>query len=177
MMERAKDGGGNTAIMKVVLLGLSGTGKTTMGNVLKGTYGFPVVEADDEVHRQYNGLWPDQEALIDCSFETTNRRILEMQHVFFITSWLEKDTIAAFSAHGFCLLLLIAPLEELLRRRKQRDGEYPPALLKRVRHNYRAFLEIVQAPAISKLFALTLDMSSTTTQEAISLIRNLIQIG
>src|SRR6266436_235748 len=122
--------------MKVALLGLSGTGKTTIGNILKETYDVPVVEADDDVLQRYNGLWPDQEALIDVSFEETNHRVLEMQHVFFITSWLEKETITAFSAHGF--------------------------------------LEIVQAPTISSLFMLTLDMSKTTTQEAISLIRNLI---
>lgn len=160
--------------MKVVLLGLSGTGKTTIGNILKKTYGFPVVEADDDVHQRYNGIWPDQEALIDASFEETNRQVLRMQHVFFITSWLEKDIIASFSAHGFCLLLLVAPLEDLLQRRQQRDGKYPPALLKRVQHNHRVFLDIVQEPTISTLFALTLDMSKTTTQQAISLTMNLI---
>jgi len=160
--------------MKVALLGLSGTGKTTIGNILKETYDVPVVEADDDVLQRYNGLWPDQEALIDVSFEETNHRVLEMQHVFFITSWLEKETITAFSAHGFCLLLLLAPLEELLLRRRLRDGEVQPTLLERVQNNYHAFLEIVQAPTISSLFMLTLDMSKTTTQEAISLIRNLI---
>ena len=72
--------------MKVALLGLSGTGKTTIGNILKETYDVPVVEADDDVLQRYNGLWPDQEALIDVSFEETNHRVLEMQHVFFVTT-------------------------------------------------------------------------------------------
>ena len=71
--------------MKVVLLGVSGSGKTTIGDILKKTYGVPVLEADDEVLGRYNSLWPEQEALIDVSFKETNRRVLEMQHVFFIT--------------------------------------------------------------------------------------------
>ncbi len=161
--------------MKVVLLGVSGSGKTTIGDILRKTYDVPVLEADDEVLRYYDGLWPEQEALIDVSFAETNRRVLEMQHVFFITSWLEKETITTFSARGFCLLLLLAPLEETLRRRRLRDGEFQSTFLERAQNNYRAFLEIVQASAISALFALTLDMASITTQEAISRISNLIK--
>jgi shikimate kinase len=57
--------------MKVILLGLAGTGKTAIGNILRERYNFPVLEADDEVLRQYNGAWPDEEELIDASFEET----------------------------------------------------------------------------------------------------------
>lgn len=156
--------------MKVALLGLSGTGKTTIGNLLKEHYGFPVLEADDEVLRRYNGSWPDEEALIDSSFEETNRRVLTMSHVFFITTWLEKEMIEAFYAADFRLILLLAPLDELLRRRRIRDGEFSPDIQQRVKHNYQAFLEIVQEPHIATLFSLTLDMSQISTDEAIGRI-------
>lgn len=160
--------------MKIVLLGVSGTGKTTIGTLLKKRYAFPVLEADDEVKLHYNGIWPDEEHLIDASFEATNRRVLEMQHILFITSWLEKETIQAFSARGFQLVLFVAPLEELLRRRQMRDGAYSPTLLQRVRKNYQTFSNIVQAPTIWPLFALTLDMSKTTPEQALHRIVDLI---
>jgi shikimate kinase len=161
--------------MKIVLLGVSGTGKTTIGTLLKKKYAFPVLEADDEVKLHYNGTWPDEEYLIDASFEATNRRVLELQSIFFITSWLEKETIQAFSARGFQLVLLVAPLEELLRRRQVRDGAYSPTLLQRARRNYQTFLNIVQAPMISPLFALILDTSKTTSEQALHCIVDLIQ--
>lgn len=161
--------------MKVVLLGLSGTGKTTIGTLLKKKYEFPILEADDDVKLRYNGIWPDEEHLIDASFEETNRRVLEMQHVFFITSWLEKDMIQTFFVRGFQLVLCVAPLEELLRRRQVRDGAYSPALLQRVRKNYQIFLNSVQTAKISPLFALTLDMAKTTPEQALHRIVDLIQ--
>lgn len=161
--------------MKVILLGLSGTGKTTIGNQLKERYGFPVLEADDEALRRYNGIWLDDEALIDASFEETNRRVLTMSHVFFITTWLEKEMIEAFYAAGFHLIRLLAPLDELLRRRRLRDGKFKADILQRVKHNYQAFLDIVQEPDIAALFSLKLDMSQISTDEAIGRILDVMR--
>ncbi|WP_242527520.1 shikimate kinase [Ktedonosporobacter rubrisoli] len=159
----------------MILFGLSGSGKSTVGTLLKKRYEFPVLEADDDVELRYNGVWPAEEHLIDASFEETNLRVLEMQHVFYITSWLEKDRIREFSARGFQIILLVASLEELLRRRQARDGAYPPALVQRAKKNYRIFRDTIQEPMISPLFALTLDMLKTSPEQAVQRILDLLQ--
>lgn len=55
--------------MKVVLLGITGSGKSTTAQSVAGPLNLKVVEADNEVIRLNHGLWPDDEEVINKYFQ------------------------------------------------------------------------------------------------------------
>ena len=74
--------------MKVILLGRTGSGKSTIAPSLGEALGLTVLEADDETTRLNGGQWPEDEDVIDQFFAVTNRKVLPMESVLYITSWL-----------------------------------------------------------------------------------------
>lgn len=146
--------------MKLVLLGRSGVGKSTVAVSLGQAFGLSVLEADDETTRLNGGVWPKKEETIDYYFELTNSRVLEMRSVLYVTSWLEPEEIAAFHQKGFFIVELHADLPALISRKKQRGDSIDD---KRFLTNYVRYQEIVDGAEVQRMLSLRIDTSHLPT--------------
>jgi shikimate kinase len=142
--------------MKVMLFGCSGVGKSTVAASLGQPLGLRVLEADDEATRLNGGVWPAQEETIDHFFELTNIRVLELEEVLYVTSWLEPEEIAAFHQQGFVIIELYANLAALIAR-KQRRGDTIDE--QRFLVNYRRSQEIIDSAQVQRMLSLSIDTS------------------
>ena len=142
--------------MKLVLLGRSGAGKSTVAASLGRTFSLSVLEADDEVMRLNGGVWPEEEETIDYYFELTNGRVLEMGSVLYVTSWLEPEEITAFHQKAFSIIELHADLPTLISRKKQRGDSIDE---KRFLTNYVRYQEIIDGAEVQHMLSLRIDTS------------------
>lgn len=160
--------------IKVVLLGLTGSGKTTVGEALKNQYGLPVLEVDDEVLKKNKGKWPKNEKTVDKLFAEVNKEVLKMNNVVYITSFLERQDISSFKKAGFNIIEMHADVDELLKRKTKRDSP-PNKNLERFRKNYRYYLTVTQLPEIKRLFTLSLDTTNLSKKDMIRKVAKAIK--
>lgn len=153
--------------MKMVLLGRTGSGKSTIAASLGEALGLAVLEVDDETTSLNGGHWPEDEDVIDHFFDVTNRKVLTMESVLYVTSWLSGDEIRAFYDQGFKIVELHATFAELLRR-KQRRGD--AINHEQFRINYEGYLAIVSRADIKSMIALSIDTLDLTPEETIRTI-------
>lgn len=142
--------------MKLVLLGRSGVGKSTVATGLGQTFGLSVLEADDETTRLNGGVWPDEEETIDHYFELTNAKVLEMESVLYVTSWLEFAGIAAFHRRGFVIVELYADPATLISRKKRRGDSVDE---KRFLTNYERHQKIIKEAGTQRMLSFRVDTS------------------
>lgn len=142
--------------MKLILLGRSGVGKSTVAASLGQAFGLSVLEVDDETTRLNGGVWPEEEETIDYYFELTNSRVLEMGSVLYVTSWLESEEIAAFHQKGFLIVELHADLATLISRKKQRGDSIDE---KRFLTNFERYQEIIDGTEVRPMLSFRIDTS------------------
>lgn len=150
--------------MKIVLLGLTGSGKSTTAPKLADHFKLNLLEADDEVIRHNKGIWPKDEGTIDKSFKTTNAKVLTMDNILYVISWLNKEWLSKFAKAGFNIIELHADMEELIKRKKRRDNVQEKEL-ERFRKNYDDYFKVMGNPAIASSFSLSLDTTNLSPEE------------
>jgi len=159
--------------MKILILGLSASGKTTLGKSLSKLFGVPVIEADDETRKLNNGVWPSDEKVIDRYFDVINEWVLKMENVIYITSWLEKEAIVKFFNNGFKIIELHGKFEKLLSRRMNRDDP-SKLLIKRFKKNYSKYTKIISKPEVTKTTTTSIDVSDLTVEELLKKVREVL---
>ena len=155
--------------MKLLLLGPSGVGKSTLANSLGQTLGLEVLEIDDETERLNGGIWPESEEVIDALFARIVKNFLETDadSILFVTSWLSVEEIEAFYARGFQIIELHAPLAELVKRKRQRGDSLEDG---RIYKNHRAYKDIVSAAVAEGMVSLSLGTTQLLPEEVEQLI-------
>lgn len=159
--------------MKILLLGLSGVGKSTISKLLAKKYQLNLIEADDEVIKKNGGLWPENndnfDDFIDEVFEETNRKVIKMDKIVYVISWMEKSWINDFYNKGFLIFEMHADFEELLKRKKLRDG-VSELQRKRFTNTYAGYFETVLSEDMSKLYILSLDTTNLSTSRVLEAV-------
>ncbi len=151
----------------IVLLGRTGSGKSTIAPSLGEALGLRVLEVDDEATRLSGGRWPEDEDVIDHFFEITNRKVLTMKSVLYVTSWLSRGEIKAFYQRGFKIIELRADFDELLRRKRKRGDAIND---ERFRTNYEGYLAIVNRADVQSMIALSIDTSNQSPEDTVKMI-------
>lgn len=152
--------------MKIILLGITGSGKSTISQKIASVFSLQVVEADNEVIRLNNGLWPKEEQIIDKYFQVTSNKILEMDNVVYVISWLSKKRVKQFSDKGFKIIELHASIEELLKRKVQRDNP-TESEINRFKENFNGYYEVIFDEEIKSLITLSLDTTTMRPEEVL----------
>ncbi len=66
----------------MVILGLTNSGKSSVAEILKDR-GWPVLEVDDEAQMKNDGIWPEDEEILDKLFKEVNTEVLKMKKYYF----------------------------------------------------------------------------------------------
>lgn len=156
--------------VKVVILGLSNSGKSTVASLLKSRNWF-VIEVDDIAQYKNGGIWPEDENILDKLFKEANREILELKNVVFVTSFLEIEDIKRFTASGFKIIELHASRDELVRRKIQRDG-VPQDNYERFNRNYKNYQQML--PLMRDYLSLSLDSTDMVSEDLAKVIEKFI---
>lgn len=160
--------------MKLLLLGTTCSGKSTIAKELADRFGLSLIEADDEVLKLNNGKWPSEEHIIDKHFETINIATLGKNDILFVTSWLEKEEILKFKQKGFLIVELHTTLETLLIRKQNRD-KLNKLNKARVEENYSSYKKITEDKTIEKALALSIDTSELNPKQIITKINEILK--
>ena len=118
------------AVRAVVLVGLMGAGKTSVGRRLAAALGAPFVDSDEEVERAARMTVPEIFASMgEPSFRDGERRViarlLEEGPRIIATgggAWMNDETRAAIRARGAVVVWLRAELDTLVERVSRRAG-------------------------------------------------------
>ncbi|MEC9434666.1 MAG: shikimate kinase [Pseudomonadota bacterium] len=118
------------AVRAVVLVGLMGAGKTSVGRRLAAALGAPFVDSDEEVERAARMTVPEIFASMgEPSFRDGERRViarlLEEGPRIIATgggAWMNDETRAAIRARGAVVVWLRAELDVLVERVSRRAG-------------------------------------------------------
>ena len=155
--------------MKILILGLTGSGKSTCAKRIAEKFSLMLVEADDEVLRLNRGVWPKQESVIDKYFEMTNDEVLRKDTILYVISWLEKERIKEFTNKGFKIIELHADMDELLKRKQHRDDPSTEEI-NRFWTNYHNYLRVVNDPKLKNVFLLKLDTTNLAPKQTEELV-------
>lgn len=152
--------------MKIILLGITGSGKSTIAQKIASVFGIQVIEADNEVIRLNNGLWPKEEQIIDKYFQIISDKVLEMDNIVYVISWLSKKRVKQFFDKGFKIIELHASIEELLKRKVQRDNP-AESEINRFKENFNGYYEVVFDEKVKPLITLSLDTTTMKPEEVL----------
>lgn len=147
-------------ITKVLILGVTGAGKSTIAGTVARELNLRPIEVDDEVIQLNGGIWPSDEGIIDDYMHRTNAEVLTRDNVLFATSWLSKEDIQRFHQSGFVIVELHADQNELLRRKIKRDNP-DQEHIDRFHQNLPGYYEVVQDPAVQLLIGISIDTTNT----------------
>lgn len=154
---------------KLLLLGITGSGKSTISEPIGQALGLKILEVDQEVIRLNNGLWPKDGDTIRKYMLATNDTVLEMDHVLYVTSWLDKENIKRFYNKGFKIIELHADFDELLKRKINRDKP-PQDQIDQFKEDSEGYYEVINDPDIQSLITLSLDTTSKPIESVIKSI-------
>lgn len=151
--------------LRVVLLGTTCSGKTSVGRILAERYGLPIIEVDWEAQKIDPDIFRKHDhEFIDKTFEEINARVLKMEEVMFITSFLEPERIEDFNRAGFKIIQLYANLKELIKRRTARhQGVLSEKRANNTVNNYNSHMKIAKDQA--DLLAASIDTSNLSIEE------------
>lgn len=155
--------------MKILLLGLSGSGKSTLAPVLAKKYNLSVYEADDEVMLINDGIWPDNDEIVDRGFALANEKVLKQDSVVFVSTWLSKKDFARFVESGFKVVVLIAQFQELVNRKIKRD-QTTSEKIEIYKQTYKDFIEYIESPEIAKHILIRIDSTNLSTEELAEIV-------
>ena len=151
--------------MKVLILGITGSGKSSIAGSIAQALGLEVIEVDEEVIKLNSGLWPKDEKTIDKYMEATNDIVVEMDTILYVTSWLNKRRVVQFHQNGFRIIELHAAINKLLDRKIKRDNPAPHEI-DRFKENHDGYYEVVNDEEIAPLISLSIDTSEVSSDEA-----------
>jgi adenylate kinase family enzyme len=160
--------------MRLLLLGLTGAGKTTIAKILAEKHDLKLIEADDEVIRLNGGDWPNDENIIDKYFEVTNAKVLDLDNILYVISWLTSKRIKEFYDKGFIIFEMHASFDELMKRKIARDGMSDEEK-NRFKDNYKGYVEDVLSKKTLKMFSLSLDTTKISSNQILQKICNKIR--
>jgi len=155
---------------KLLLLGITGSGKSTISKSIGQALGLKVLQVDHEVIRLNNGLWPKDADTISKYMLTINDAVLEMDGILYMTSWLSKQSVKQFHEKGFRIIELHANFEELLRRKIKRDNPTQNQIDK-FREDSKGYYEVINDKEIQPLITLSLDTTGMSIESVIKAIR------
>ena len=159
---------------KFLLLGIPGSGKSTISGVIGQALGLKILEVDQEVIRLNNGLWPKDGDIIRKYMLATNDTVLKMDSILYVTSWLNKEDIKKFYEKEFKIIELHANFEELLKRKIKRDNP-PQNQLDQFKDDSEGYYEVINDKEIQPLITLSLDTTNMPTESVIkSILKSLI---
>ncbi|MFC1622211.1 shikimate kinase [Patescibacteria group bacterium] len=157
--------------MKVCLLGLTGCGKSTIAPDIANFFNLNLIEADEEVISNNNGIWPKNEEIIDKYFELTNSKVINKNNILYVISWLDKGWVTKFYENNFTIIELHADLDELIKRKTKRD-KIAEKELNRFKKNYKGYFDVILDPLVSNNFSLSID---TTHKNPRKVLKTVIQ--
>lgn len=154
--------------MKVLLLGLTGSGKSTIAPKIAKEFNLQLVEADNEVIKQNGGIWPKEEVIIGKYFDISNTETVKRNNIIYVISWMNKETVINFKDNGFTIIELHADINELIRRKSQRDNIAIDEI-ERFKENYGGYYEVINDNKIRNLLAASIDTTNMSIETAIIL--------
>lgn len=158
--------------MKLLLIGLSGTGKSTLAQLLGKKFQLAVYEADDEVMELNSGNWPDSDELIDKGFAIANEKALNMDNVVFVTTFLSITNFNRFTGAEYKVIELTNTYDELVSRKIARDG-MTQTQIEKFKQTYREFDEFINVPTVKEHIALTFN---TTLHDTNTILEKIASI-
>lgn len=150
--------------MKILLLGLSGSGKSTVAKKIAEKFNLKLVEADDTVSKINGGAWPNNDEIITKGFELSSKSVLNKDNVIFVISWLSKEEINKFLSSGFKIVEMHAEFDELVKRKIERDNETPERIEK-FKLTYIEYFNTILTPDLIELYILSIDSTNKSTNE------------
>lgn len=160
--------------MKILLLGLSGSGKSTIAPQLAEKYALELVEADDAVEVANGGVWPDgDDEFIDRIFRETNQKVIDLDNIVYVTSWLESDWVKRFYDCGFKIIEMHADFETLVQRKINRDNMSISSQERFVK-TYEEYASRFLSDESKKLYILTIDTTTLTSEAIVQQITSLL---
>ncbi len=160
--------------MKVLLLGLSGSGKSTIAPVLAEKYHLRLIEADDAVEVANGGVWPhENDEFIDRVFRETNQKVIDLDNIIYVTSWLEADWLKRFSDKGFKVIEMHADFENLVQRKIKRDNMSISSQERFVK-TYGEYSEKFLNDGSKKYYLLSVDSTQVTSEDLVKKIVSVI---
>lgn len=109
--------------MKILVLGPSCSGKTTVCRHLQNALAVRAVDACDEILRLNDGAWPDIARKNDVLLPLVVDHIVAMDHVVLFNSHMPRPLLGRLRAAGFRTVLLQVPEAELRRRHRVRHAD------------------------------------------------------
>ena len=109
--------------MKIIVIGTSMSGKTTLVKYFRSSLGILVTEVDEELTRINGGEFPsDVEEKTRVLFPMVARDILERSEIVFFTNtdYFTVDDLRMAKSKGFKIVQLNLSIEKLLERNKNR---------------------------------------------------------
>ena len=150
--------------MKILLIGLSASGKSTVSKLVAKDFNLQLIEADDEVEKYNGGVWPDSDEVITKVFEATDKWVIEMDNVIYVTSWMEQDVLKKFHAKGFKIIEMHADFDELVRRKKVRDN-ITDEKIEKFKLTYIEYFNTILNIEIKDLYETSIDTTRIDTNE------------
>lgn len=165
--------------MKILILGLSGAGKSTVSKLLAEYYKLELIEADDEVMKANGGVWPKDsnttDDFIDRIFEETNKRVVETDNFVYVISWMKEERIRQFYDKGFIIIEMHADYDVLLKRKEKRDG-FSGVEPNMFQNAYISYFETILSSELKELYTLSIDTTNLTTDKIFKMICNRIDM-
>lgn len=164
--------------MKLLILGLSGSGKSTIAKLLAEKYDLELVEADDAVMNANGGTWPSdydtRDEFVDKIFEETNKKVLSMKKVLYVTSWLTSERIDDFIKNQFKIIEMHADFDELLKRKENRDGKSSKRE-ERFKNTYISYFENILSQEYKQYYLISLDTTNLNANQIIEKVSSSIE--
>lgn len=159
--------------MKIVILGSTGTGKSTLGRKLKNKLGMNVIEMDDVITDLNNGVWPTEHELLKILMDKSHKRVMNEKNIVYLVSYLNEKQLKEFYDNGFKIIELHTDFDNLKLRKVERgDFDYLSEKEQKEGHDY--YLKLVTSKKIQKLFELSLDTSDMSKEEVYSTVFTLL---
>ncbi len=155
--------------MKLLLLGLSASGKSSVAKAVADKFNLNLIEADDVVEKINGGTWPDSDEIVTKGFKMTNREVLNMDNVLYVISWLTHKEIKNFLKAGFKIVEMHAEFDELVKRKKQRDN-ISPEKIEKFKLTYIEYFNTVLNENIKDQYSISIDTTNKTTPDIENII-------
>ena len=108
--------------MKILVLGPSCSGKTTVCRHLRSQRETNAIDACDEILRLNDGVWPDIGRKNDVLLPQVVERVVAMDDVVLFNSYMHRPLLERLRAAGFQTVLLRVTEVELRRRHRPRQA-------------------------------------------------------